>query len=189
MASFRYPAELFREDFIAYTRLNEARRIFCESERHWNFGRAMATVNWTYGISWEHRRRIYPRWICQECYEELPSREVARAVEMINGVAESRPAASSAPVSDFQSLILAASNCPAKSKLSFAEHFKELLTMSSTGLSRVKGDWKKTLTAQVVKFARRKGAIEEFSFVDCGPGSMIIAYATIKSPRVQDGTN
>lgn len=39
--------------------------------------------------------------------------------------------------------------------------FREFLTLPMATLARKKGDWKFALTAQVIKFARRKGVVEE----------------------------
>lgn len=46
------------------------------------------------------------------------------------------------------------------------DFFRQYLVMAPTSLSRIKGDWKKTLTAQVIKFARRKGLVEELELKD-----------------------
>lgn len=50
---------------------------------------------------------------------------------------------------------------PAKDAKKLAFYFQPYLESSPQSLSRMRGDWKKTLTAQVIKYIRRKGVVEE----------------------------
>ena len=49
----------------------------------------------------------------------------------------------------------------AQGNATLRDYFHPWIAVNSTALSRMRGDWKKTLTAQVIKYARRKGLVEE----------------------------
>ena len=77
------------------------------------------------------------------------------------------------------------SNLPEFDAKTLAHHFAEYLSWPILKLSRLKGDWKKTLTAQVIKFVRRKGVLEEFEEFNC-PNWSTAYYAVLNSPLVVD---